>query len=88
VGEQWRSLNKRAFVRNARTMVPDLTASDLGVWRSGIRAQAVARDGSLVHDFVIREAPGVVNVINAPSPAATSCLTIGEHIAAIALARL
>ncbi len=86
--EQWRSLNRRAFVRNARRLMPDLTARDLREWRSGIRAQAVARDGTLIHDFVIQEAPGVVSVINAPSPAATSCLTIGEHIGNVALRRL
>ena len=81
IAEQWRSLNKRAFVRNAQAMLPDLSVDHLAAWRSGIRAQAVARDGSLVHDFVIQEAQGVVNVLNAPSPAATACLTIGEHIA-------
>jgi len=69
-------------------MLPDLAVGDLANWRSGIRAQAVARDGSLVKDFVIREAPGVINVLNAPSPAATSCLTIGEHIAGRALEQL
>lgn len=81
MAEQWRSWNRRAFARNARAMLPQLSVDDLHGWRSGIRAQAVSRDGTLVHDFVIREAPGVVNVLNAPSPAATACLTIGEHIA-------
>jgi len=86
--EQWRSLSRRAFVGRARAMLPDLAVGDLANWRSGIRAQAVARDGSLVKDFVIRETPGVINVLNAPSPAATSCLTIGEHIAGRALEQL
>ncbi len=85
LAEQWRSLNKAAFVRNAQAMLPELEVSHLGEWRSGIRAQAVAVDGSLVHDFGTREDPGVVNVLDAPSPAATSCLTIGEHIAQLAL---
>ncbi len=88
VAEQWRSLDRRAFVRNARAMMPQLQIDDLAFWRSGIRAQAVAPDGTLVHDFVIREDPGVVNVLNAPSPAATSCLTIGEHIAGRILEQL
>jgi L-2-hydroxyglutarate oxidase LhgO len=86
--EQWRSLSRRAFVRNARQLMPDLTTGDLHEWRSGIRAQAVARDGTLIHDFVIQEAPGIVSVINAPSPAATSCLTIGKHIGTVALRHL
>jgi L-2-hydroxyglutarate oxidase len=83
--EQRRSLDKRAFLGRARRLVPDLGLDDLTEWRSGIRAQAVSADGELIHDFVIRRHPGLVNVINAPSPAATSCLTIGEHIARVAL---
>jgi L-2-hydroxyglutarate oxidase len=87
-GEQWRSINKRAFVANARAMLPALETKHLVSWRSGIRAQAVTPDGSLIHDFVIREGPSVINVLNAPSPAATSCLTIGEYIAKRAVAQL
>ena len=86
--EQWRSVSKRAFVRNAQAMLPDLSVDHLGTWRSGIRAQAVTEDGSLVNDFVIGEHDRVVNVMNAPSPAATSCLTIGAHIASRVLAQL
>lgn len=88
VEEQWRSFDRLAVVRKARALLPALRVGDLERWRSGIRAQAVAPDGTLVHDFVIREAPGVVNVLNAPSPAATACLAIGEHIAASALRQL
>ena len=69
-------------------MLPELEVRHLDTWRSGIRAQAVDPDGALVHDFVIREAPGVVNVLNAPSPAATACLAIGHHIADRALQQL
>jgi len=86
--EQWRSLNRRSFVRRARRLVPDLESSQLGAYRSGVRAQAVAEDGSLISDFVFRDAPGVVSVLNAPSPAATACLTIGEHIAARVISQL
>jgi len=88
LAEQWRSLNKRACLRNARALVPTLALDDLATWRSGIRAQAVTPAGTLVHDFVVREDRSVVNVLNAPSPAATSCLTIGEYIASRALAKL
>ena len=86
--EQWRSLNKRAFVADARKLIPDLSVDHLATWRSGIRAQAVTSDGTLVDDFVIREDQGVVHVLNAPSPAATSCLTIGEYIATRVVAQL
>ncbi|MDX1395778.1 MAG: L-2-hydroxyglutarate oxidase [Gemmatimonadota bacterium] len=85
VAEQWRALADRAFVREARRLVPRLTVEDLGIRRSGVRAQAVRPDGSLVHDFMVLERHGAVHVINAPSPAATSCLAIGEHIAGRAL---
>ncbi|MDH3732012.1 MAG: L-2-hydroxyglutarate oxidase [Gemmatimonadota bacterium] len=88
LGEQWRSMSRAAFVRRARQLVPRLDARDLDQWRSGVRAQAVDTDGALIYDFLILQSPGVVNVINAPSPAATSCLSIGEHIAAIALEQL
>lgn len=84
-GEQLRSLSKRAFLDHARRLVPRLGVADLVGWRSGIRAQAVAEDGTLVHDFVVRRSPGLVNVFNAPSPAATSCLAIGDHIARVSL---
>lgn len=87
-GEQWRSLNKGAFVRTARAMLPPLEVAHLDKWRAGIRAQAVDRAGNLIHDFVITDGPGSVNVLNAPSPAATACLTIGEHIAKRAVAQL
>ena len=77
------SLSKRVFVRRAATLVPEVTASDVERAPAGVRAQAVDRDGSLVDDFRIAEVgPGgrVLAVLNAPSPAATSCLAIAEHI--------
>ncbi|VTT99128.1 hydroxyglutarate oxidase : Hydroxyglutarate oxidase OS=Candidatus Entotheonella sp. TSY2 GN=ETSY2_39025 PE=4 SV=1: DAO [Gemmataceae bacterium] len=80
LGEMWRSLNKAAFVRALQRLVPDVTADDLLPAPAGIRAQAVAIDGSLVDDFLIQEADRVVNVCNAPSPAATASLQIGTTI--------
>ncbi|HEY3789978.1 MAG TPA: L-2-hydroxyglutarate oxidase [Urbifossiella sp.] len=80
VGEMWRSLSKGAFVRALQRLVPDVQAEDMEPAPAGIRAQAVAPDGGLVDDFLILEADRVVNVCNAPSPAATASLQIGETI--------
>ena len=77
------SLSKRAFLRAARRYVPELRAQDLRRAGSGVRAQAVARDGALVDDFRISRAGRVVAIRNAPSPAATSSMAIAEHIAAV-----
>jgi L-2-hydroxyglutarate oxidase len=82
IDEQWRSLSRRAFARACAALVPELQPEDLAPGGSGVRAQAVARDGSLVDDFVIAEDRRMVHVLNAPSPAATASLAIGEEIAA------
>jgi len=79
--ELMRSLSKRAFLRAAQRLVPELTMSDLLPSRSGVRAQAVDADGSLLDDFVLRESTSAIHVYNAPSPAATAALRIGEVIA-------
>ena len=76
------SLSRRAFCDAARRYVPELRPDDLLRARSGVRAQAVARDGSLVDDFRISRQGRVVAIRNAPSPAATSSMAIAEHIAA------
>jgi len=77
------SLSRRAFCEAARRYVPELQPKDLLRARSGVRAQAVARDGSLVDDFRISRQGRVVAIRNAPSPAATSSMAIAEHIAAL-----
>ena len=59
---------------------PSLTISDLEPYRSGVRAQAVSKDGKLIHDFLIEETSRSFHVCNAPSPAATSSLPIGKYI--------
>ncbi len=74
------SLSKSLFFRRARAYVPDLTRADLVRAGSGVRAQALQRDGRLVDDFVIDHQPHVTLVRNAPSPAATASLAIAEYI--------
>ncbi|MEU8777418.1 L-2-hydroxyglutarate oxidase [Streptomyces sp. NPDC048606] len=87
-GEIRRSLSKRAFTEAVRRLLPAVTEADLTPAEAGVRAQAVLRDGTLVDDFLIREAPRTVHVLNAPSPAATASLPIGREIAGRALAAL
>nr|WP_328817054.1 L-2-hydroxyglutarate oxidase [Nonomuraea cypriaca] len=83
IKEVYGSLVKSAFLKAARRYVPELTAADLERTHGGVRAQAVARDGRLVDDFVVDVHGNVVLVRNAPSPAATSSLAIARHIAGI-----
>ncbi|MCZ6872743.1 MAG: L-2-hydroxyglutarate oxidase, partial [bacterium] len=79
-GEMWRSVNKAAFVRALQHLVPSITADDLVTAPAGIRAQAITPDGGIVDDFMIQESDRIVNVCNAPSPAATASLNIGRLI--------
>lgn len=81
LGEMWRSFSKRAFVRALQRLVPAIRSEDLTPAPPGIRAQALLPDGSLVDDFLIRETERIINVCNAPSPAATAGLQIGRLIA-------
>jgi len=74
------SLLKSAYLRECRKYCPSLTAGDLFPYTAGIRAQAVTRDGTLVHDFLFLESERMLHVCNAPSPAATSAIPIGEMI--------
>jgi L-2-hydroxyglutarate oxidase len=80
LGEIWRSLNKKAFVRALQRLVPPIQTEHLESAPAGIRAQLVAPDGELVDDFVMLEAERVVSVCNAPSPAATASLEIGKTV--------
>ncbi|QXI26476.1 L-2-hydroxyglutarate oxidase [Pseudomonas vanderleydeniana] len=75
------SLSKRGYLELCRKYCPSLAVEDLLPCEAGIRAQAVRRDGSLVHDFLFAETARMVHVCNAPSPAATSAMPIGEMIA-------
>jgi L-2-hydroxyglutarate oxidase LhgO len=76
--ELWRDFSRRAFLRELQRFVPELEEDDLLPGPSGVRAQAVTRDGQLVDDFVLERHGRVVHVRNAPSPAATSCLEIAR----------
>ena len=86
-GEMWRSFSKAAFVRALQRLVPEISADDLETAPAGIRAQAVLSNGKLVDDFLIQENKNIINVCNAPSPAATSSLNIGKHIVDIVAER-
>jgi L-2-hydroxyglutarate oxidase len=80
LGEMWRSYNKGAFVRALQRLIPEIEGKHLESAPAGIRAQAVSPKGNMVDDFLIQESERVVNVCNAPSPAATASLNIGETI--------
>ncbi len=86
-GEMHRSFSKAAFTKALQKLLPEIEEEDLVEGGAGVRAQACDRDGGLVDDFLILEEANIINVCNAPSPAATSSLAIGETVAAIALKR-
>ena len=84
LAEQWRSLSKAAFVRSVRRLVPAVRGEHMRPGGAGVRAQALARDGSLLDDFHMVRGDRMIHVLNAPSPAATASLAIGRTIAAMA----
>lgn len=86
--EVWRAASRRAYLASVRPYLPDLTAADLVARTSGIRAQAVRADGSMVDDFHLVDGPRALHVVNAPSPAATASLAIGADLAHRTIARL
>ena len=81
LSEMYRSLNKKVFLTEISKFIPDINANDLTPRVSGVRAQAVDRNGDLVDDFVFESKDNSLHVLNAPSPAATSSFAIGEYIA-------
>jgi len=83
-GEIYRSYSKKAFVKALQKLMPDLSEADISPAGAGVRAQALRPNGKLVDDFHIEQAKNMVHVLNAPSPAATASLSIGETIAAMA----
>jgi L-2-hydroxyglutarate oxidase len=87
MGEMYRSFSKAAFTKALQKLIPEIQESDLVEGGAGVRAQACDRTGGLVDDFLILEDKQVINVCNAPSPAATSSLAIGETVSKLALNR-
>ncbi|WP_261795883.1 L-2-hydroxyglutarate oxidase [Mobilicoccus massiliensis] len=85
--EQWNSMYKPGYLELVRKYCPQLTTADLTPEPAGIRAQAVRKDGSMVEDFLFYDTPRMLHVCNAPSPAATSAMPIGDLIADKVLAR-
>ena len=85
--EMKRSFFKKHFVSAMQRLIPEVTPDDVRRGRSGVRAMACGPDGQLLDDFRIMEQPGIINVCNAPSPAATASLAIGETLAQKALAQ-
>ena len=80
ISEMYRSLNNDVFLREILKYIPDITKKDLTPRNAGVRAQAVGNEGSLIDDFVFERKEQSLHVLNAPSPAATASLAIGEHI--------
>jgi L-2-hydroxyglutarate oxidase len=83
--EIWRDLVKPAYIAQMRRYIPSVESHDVVFGPSGVRAQCLRRSGDLVDDFLIEEADRVIHVLNAPSPAATASLVIGQHIASRAV---
>jgi len=84
VGEYYRSFSKKAFVKALQRLLPELQESDVHRSGAGVRAQALDPKGNLLDDFAIRESERQIHVLNAPSPAATASISIGQSIAEMA----
>jgi L-2-hydroxyglutarate oxidase len=87
LGEIYRSYSKAAFTKALQKLIPEIQENDLITGGAGVRAQACDRTGGLIDDFKIIESDKAINVCNAPSPAATSSLSIGHTVASMALKR-
>ncbi len=80
LGEYARAFCRKWFVRQLQRLIPSVTEGDLVPGNSGVRAQALGSNGELIDDFVIEQRANAIHVLNAPSPAATACLAIADHI--------
>lgn len=86
--EIFRSLSRAEFTRSLQKLVPEIQSEDLEPGASAVRAQAMTPEGNLIEDFHFEEGPGILHVINAPSPAATASLAIGAKISEKVLTQL
>jgi L-2-hydroxyglutarate oxidase len=82
--EQYRSLVKGVFVKSLQKLMPEITGDDLGVPGAGVRAQVIDSNGGLLQDFAIEASTNAIHVLSAPSPGATSSITISEYIVNLA----
>ena len=80
LNEFLKASSKRVFLHNLKKMIPSLNMNDIVAGRSGVRAMALGRNGDVIDDFKIINMKNNIHVLNAPSPAATACLAIGETI--------
>jgi L-2-hydroxyglutarate oxidase len=87
-GEFYRSFSKKAFTKELKKLVPEINEDDLLPAGAGVRAQAISRAGKIIDDFLILEDAFQIDLVNAPSPAATASLAIGEKIAGMALKKI
>jgi len=85
IDEYRRAFSKRLFLKTLRRLIPSLTMEDIEPGRAGVRAMLLGTDGEMVDDFRIERKGAHIHVLNAPSPAATACLAIGEHIVEMAV---
>ena len=80
ITEYKRAFSKKIFLQSLKKLVPDLNMEDISRGKSGVRAQALASNGDLIDDFLIRTTKNSLHIINAPSPAATACLSIADEV--------
>ena len=88
MGEFYRSFSKKAFVTALQKLIPQISETDLSQGGAGVRAQACDKTGGLIDDFYLIEKENIIHVLNAPSPAATASLAIGEYISEKVVGRL
>ena len=84
LNEYRRAFSKKLFLKELKRLIPSLTMDDIKVGRSGVRAMALASDGDVFDDFKIEYLQNSIHVLNAPSPAATACLAIGDEVLKVA----
>ena len=84
LNEYMRSFSKRLFLRDLQTLLPSLNLEDIEKGKSGVRAMALGKDGEVIDDFKIVKSKRNIHVLNAPSPAATACLSIADNIVDVA----